>query len=100
MKTILAAPAGYHDYAAVCEAVLKAGFPITEVLTVMAPPENTLSRRWARENGVPLKELAGSPVDHAQALIAVWDGECENTGDVIREARSKELEVYVHLVAK
>jgi hypothetical protein len=53
MRVIIAGSRGIHDYAMVCEAVRRSGFPISRVVSGMAAGVDTLAVRYATENGLP-----------------------------------------------
>ena len=72
-----------------------------------------MGRRWAIENGIPIKEFpanwqefgrAAGPIrngemaDYADALIAIWDGRSRGTADMISRMKIKEKPVWVQEV--
>lgn len=112
MKVIIAGPRDFHDYEVMYQAIRDSGFAIIEVVSGKATGADALGERWALESRVPLKEFpanwvehgkAAGPIrngqmaDYADALIAVWDGK-SNTGNMIKQARAKGLDVYVHTI--
>lgn len=84
---------------------------ITIVLCGMAESGADLhGKAWAIANKIPVEDYpanwavngrAAGPirnqqmVDHADALIAVWDGKSSGTADVIRRARREGITVHV-----
>ena len=69
-----------------------------------------LGKRWAEENGIPVKEFhapwdslgAGAGpfrnrqmAEYADALIAVHDGTSRGTANMIHEAKKRGLEILV-----
>lgn len=111
MKTIIAGSRDIHDYALVVSAVARCGWQITEVISGGAPGVDTLGEKWAAENGIPCRRFpadwakygmrrAGplrnsTMASHADALIAVWDGQSVGTKDMIYKALRKGITVYV-----
>jgi len=110
MRVIIAGSRGIHDYAKVCDAVQRSGFHISRVVSGMAAGVDTLAVRYAAENGLPCD---GFPAEwskwgrqagcrrnvqmaqHADALIAVWDGKSPGTRHMIEVARARGLQVFV-----
>ncbi len=110
MKVIIAGSRAINDYAKVCDAVQRAGFPITRILSGMAHGVDTLAVRYAKENGLPcdpfpaqwsrLGRVAGyrrnvQMADSADALIALWDGTSPGTRHMIEVAKARGLRVFV-----
>ncbi len=115
MRVIIAGMRDFTCYETVCAAVLAAPFPdpIAEVVCGCARGVDTLGRRWANENGVPVKDFpaewdrfgdGAGPIrnqdmaNYADGLIAVWNGRSSGTKDMIIRAQRKGLKVYVHRV--
>jgi hypothetical protein len=114
MKVIITGMRDFHDYATVVRAVAASGFTVTEVVSGCAPGVDILGQRWAVEHLKPLKRFpadrkkhgeAAEPVrnrgmaDYAEALVAIWDGQRNNTAGMIRQAKEKGLPVHVERVA-
>ena len=111
MKTIIAGSRNIHDYALVVSSVARCGWWITEVLSGAAQGVDTLGAEWARLNNIPLSvfpanwakygpKRAGplrnsTMAAHADALIAIWDGQSTGTKDMIDRASRIGLRVYV-----
>lgn len=112
MRTIIAGSrtAKYTD---VLAALAACSFTeeISEVVCGMARGSDFHSRVWAGLHRIPIKEFpadrgkqgrAAGPIrnrqmaDHADALIAVWDGQSPGTRHMIEEAKRKGLQVYVY----
>ena len=114
MRVIIAGSRGITDYELVLDAVEKAGFDITEVVSGTARGVDRLGERFAEDTGValarfpadwngPHKKAAGhirnrKMAEYADALIAIWDGKSSGTSNMINEARKLGLQVYVHSV--
>lgn len=115
MKVIIAGGRDIEDYDAVLKAVADAKFDIDTVVSGGATGVDTLALRYARENGIfsmvfpanwkgygrragPMRnqEMA----EHADALIAVWDGESTGTKDMINRMVKANKPVHVHLYGK
>jgi hypothetical protein len=110
MRVIIAGSRGIHDYAMVCEAVRRSGFPIRRVISGMAGGVDTLAVRYASENGLPCDRFPAEwskwgrragyrrnarMAEHADALIAVWDGRSPGTRHMIEVATARGLPVFV-----
>jgi len=85
----------------------------TIILSGQAQGVDLLGEKWATEHGIPLEyypadwnkygKQAGyirnkEMVEHAEALIAVWDGESKGTKMTIDLARKKNLETFIVIV--
>lgn len=83
---------------------------ITEVVCGGARGADTFGEEWAIKNNVPVRKFlpdwdkhgkfAGilrnrQMADYAEALIAIWDGVSPGTLNMIREATSRGLKVFV-----
>jgi hypothetical protein len=110
VRVIIAGSRGIHDYAKVCDAVRRSGFPISRVVSGMAGGVDTLAVRYAAEQGLPCDRFpaewgkwgrsAGYKRNvqmsrNADALIAVWDGKSPGTRHMIEVARARGLRVFV-----
>ncbi len=88
MRVIIAGTRGINDYAKVCDAVRRSGFPINRVVSGLAAGVDTLAVRYAAENALPCDSFPAEwsrwgrragyrrnvqMAENADALIAVWD---------------------------
>lgn len=55
MKCIIAGSREITDYNMVCKAIANSKFKITEVVCGMAGGVDSLGKRWAEENNIPIK---------------------------------------------
>ena len=92
------------------EAIEQSTFLPAVILHGGADGVDTLAGRWAMLNGIPVEvylpkwaaygNVAG-PIrnremcKHADALLAIWDGESRGTADIIRQARDQGIFVLV-----
>jgi hypothetical protein len=113
MRTILTGRgAGIHD---VERAIVDSGFAISRVLSPRTSVVDDLGELWAARRGVPVELHRGDPsvhgavaewiqnqtmVERADALVAVWDGSCRRTHDVLFRARRHGLCVHEHRVER
>lgn len=112
MRTIIAGSRDLWDYPCLKEAIEKCGWPITEVVCGGAAGIDTLGKRWACENKIPVTTImanwkkhgrSAGPIrnvemaEQADALVAVWDGESKGTKHMIETAKSKGLRVHVEM---
>lgn len=110
MRTIVAGSRGITDYAVVEAALAQCPWEITTVLSGRAFRVDRLGELWAQRRGLEVEvypanwkaygELAGFVrnvymAQRAEALVAVWDGECNGTGHMIRTAKKHELKVFI-----
>ena len=111
MRTILTGRgAGIHD---IERAVTDSRLPISRVLSPRATVVDDLAELWAAKRGIPVELHRTDPsvhgpvadwilnqtmVERADALIAVWDGSCRRTHDVLFRARRHGLHVHEHRI--
>jgi len=113
MKVIVAGGRDFTNYALVEEAIKISGFEISQIVSGKAKGIDTLGEVWALANNVPVEAFpadwsqhgrAAGPIrnkqmaEYADALIAIWDGESKGTANMIQQARSKKLNVFIYLV--
>lgn len=113
MKVIIAGSRDITKYNTVEQAVKLSGFEITEVVSGKARGVDTLGEVWALTHNIPVASFpanwnkhgrAAGPIrncemaEYAEALIAVYDGESTGTANMITQARSKGLDVFIYLV--
>ena len=110
MKVIIAGGRDFDDYLLLLQAVVKADFGITEVVSGGAPGADTLGELFARDLDLLLKRFpadwkrlgrAAGPIrngemaQYADALIAMWDGVSTGTANMIKQATERGLKVHV-----
>lgn len=110
MRTIIAGTRTITDVEAVRHAVANSGFQITEVLCGMCPGPDLNGKLWADLNKIPVKKFPANwfqfgkkagpmrnklMAEHADALIAIWDGKSSGTRHMIKVAKEKGLKVFV-----
>ena len=109
MKVIIAGSRGIDDYGLVEQAILASGFNITEVVSGGCHGVDKLGERWAKKNGVQLKVFLadwsvgksagpirnGRMAAYADALIAIWANNSRGTANMIDQAESNGLLVYI-----
>lgn len=116
-KVIVAGSRSITDHEKVVEAIQEAPFQIEVLVSGGADGVDTIAENWAHENGVPLRPFdvkqehydnygSYAPIrrnenmaEHADALIAVWNGTSSGTKNMIKEAEDKNLEVNKKLVS-
>lgn len=119
MKVIIAGSRSIESLSAVNEAMALAdlfGIVPTEVFSGKAPGVDTLGEQWAADHGIPVRPFparwrvhgvynprAGhlrntDMANHADALVAIWDGQSDGTRDMITKAERRKLLVYVYQV--
>jgi hypothetical protein len=113
MKVIVAGGRDFTNYALVEEAIKISGFEISQIVSGKAKGVDTLGEVWALANNIPVEAFpadwsqhgrAAGPIrnkqmaEYADALIAIWDGESKGTANMIQQARSKKLNVFIYLV--
>ena len=110
MKIIIAGGRDFDDYLLLLQAVVKANFDITEVVSGGAPGADTLGELFASDMDLPLKRFpadwkrlgrAAGPIrngemaQYADALIAMWDGVSTGTANMIKQATERGLKVHI-----
>jgi len=110
VRTIIAGSRSCYDYAALCYAVAHCGWPVSAVLSGGARGVDALGERWAKANGVHLErypadwnrygKAAGcirneEMAQHADALVALWDGSSRGTKHMIETAYRGGLKCHV-----
>lgn len=98
MKVIIAGSRTFHDYQFLKEEMEKLNLEIDEVVCGEAFGADTLGRKWAIENNIPIKSFypdwnrlgkAAGMIrnhqmgDYADYLVAFWDGKSRGTKDMI-----------------
>lgn len=111
MRVIIAGTRTITDPAIIAEAIALAGFDVTEVVSGGARGVDRLGEAWARARGIRVRVFPAEwarygrragPVrnrtmaEHADALIAIWDGASRGTAVMIDAARARGLAIYVH----
>ena len=111
MKTIVAGSREITSYRDVEDAILSSGFEITEVVSGTARGVDRLGEEYARNNNIPVSKFPADwdthgkkagyirnseMADHADALIAIWDGESRGTKHMIDIAERKSLDVFIY----
>lgn len=114
MRTIIAGSRSVHDMNAVLAAVLEAPWVPTTIISGTARGADQLGEQFASDFGLPVTRFpadwqahgrrAGhlrnaAMAEHADALIALWDGHSPGTANMIETAKRKGLAVHVHRVA-
>lgn len=110
MRVIIAGSRSIEDYALVKRAISKCRFEITEVVSGGARGADLLGERWAKENGIPIRQFipdweglgkkAGimrneQMAEYADALVAVWDGDSRGTMNMISRMADADKPYYV-----
>jgi len=113
MKVIIAGSRDCEDYEALLEAIRLSGFEITEVVSGCARGADKLGERWGEEAGIHVERFpadwnkygkgAGTirntkMAEYGEALIALWDFQSRGTKNMIKQARARGLQVFVHKV--
>ncbi len=110
MRVIIAGSRGITDYERVRQAIDASGFAVSRIVSGMAQGVDTLAVRYAEENGIPCDRFPADwqrwgksagyrrnevMAQHADALVAVWDGKSPGTKHMIETAKKHGLRVYV-----
>jgi hypothetical protein len=113
MKTIIAGSRHITSPAVLEEAIARARWPITEVVSGGARGVDRLGEQWASANNLPCKIFpaqwstygkSAGPIRNAEmaryadALIALWDGESRGTKNMIDLAKKHRLLISVRIV--
>lgn len=115
MRTIIAGSRGLASYNTMLRAIdaIRPNWTPTVVVSGTAQGADRLGERWANENGVPVERFPADwdrygkragylrneqMADHAEALLALWDGKSRGTKHMIDIANRKGLLIYVYRV--
>jgi hypothetical protein len=111
MKVIIAGSRSINDYKQLCQIMDNLIIQTTEVVCGMASGVDLMGKRWAEENGIPVKKMpanwslhgnAAGPIrnkemaEYADALILLWDGKSKGSKSMLKFA--KENDLYIHEV--
>lgn len=112
MRTIIAGSRHLEDYDLVVDAIDKASWKPTLVVSGGAKGIDSLAEQWASNNNIQVEKhpanwkqfgRAAGPVrnkemaKNAEGLIAIWDGKSKGTKSMIELAHKANLAVYVYL---
>jgi hypothetical protein len=112
MRVIIAGTRTFDDLILLEKAIEESGFDVTTEVCGMAAGADTLGKFWALARDIPVDEhvalwnvygkSAGYKrnaimAEHADALIALWDGKSRGTKHMIDIATAKGLKVFVKL---
>ena len=115
MRVIIAGCRHFTDYELVDMAIKKSNLDITTVISGGAKGVDRLGEIYAESMNIPLHIFeadwekhgrAAGPIrnkkmaQHADALIAIWDGESRGTKNMIETARKMGLIVFVMTIKK
>lgn len=110
MKVIIAGSRHLDSYEEVEQSIKRSGFTITEVCSGGARGVDRQGEIYATKHNISLRSFpaewnkyrtAAGPIrnrqmaEYADALIALWDGESRGTKNMILEAYSRNLRIYV-----
>jgi YspA, cpYpsA-related SLOG family len=110
MRVIIAGSRTITDYARLCDAVRRSGFAVSRVVSGMAAGVDSLAVRYAALHGLPCDRFPAEwrkygrsagyrrnvqMAQHADALIALWDGQSPGTRHMIETAKARGLAVFV-----
>jgi hypothetical protein len=110
MRTIIAGSRTATSYNDLLTAIAAITWMPTEIISGSARGADVLGERWARENNIPLRLMPANwakdgrragylrnieMAEHADALIALWNGKSPGTRHMIDIATRKGLVVSV-----
>lgn len=108
MKTIIAGSRTIEDYDALQRVMARIDFTIDEVVSGGCWGVDLMGERWARENGIPVRQFAADWAKHgrtagelrnremaqyADALVILWDGKSPGASCMMREASKAGIEI-------
>lgn len=111
-RTIISGSRSCTELRHIYDAVKASGFFPSVVISGTCRGPDRFGEEWAKANGVPIERFPADwdqygkqagyirNVDmacHAEALIAVWDGESNGTRHMINAARAKGLKIFVYM---
>ncbi len=114
MKVIIAGSQSITDYHEVVKAVEDSQFNITTIISGRCPHGvDALGERWAEEHSLPIEKypaqwrLYGKSAGYmrnktmahnADGLVLIWDGKSPGSKNMLKEARSLKLKIWIHYV--
>lgn len=111
MKVIIAGSRQITSPNIIKSAVENSGFTTTELVCGMARGVDLLGFQWAQEQNIPIKQMPAEwdkygksagyrrnaeMAQHADALIAIWDGKSRGTKHMIDTMTKLNKPVYVY----
>ena len=115
MKVIVAGSRTINDTAEVAKAIEGSNIKITEIISGNARGVDTLAENYASMKHIPFTvfpadwDKYGKPAGvirneqmakHADALIAIWDGQSSGTKDMIKKMNKLGKPVFLYMVEK
>lgn len=115
MKVVIAGSRSIEDYNELLKAIERCPFEIHEVVSGRAPGVDSLGERYAEENNLPLHLFPADwkqfgykagfirnceMADFADAVLCVWDGESTGTLHMMKQARKRNLPLFIYEVGK
>lgn len=113
MKVVVAGSRNILDYASVARAIEASKFQITEVVSGTANGVDRLDERWARANGVDIKEMPANWAQHGKtagpirnrqmaeycdAAVIVWDGKSRGALNMIQQMKKTGKPYFIDVV--
>jgi hypothetical protein len=110
MKTIIAGSRGIHSFSLVRQIIASCGWTPTLIISGGARGVDKLAEKYADLYNIPVKVFPADwnkygnsagyirnkeMAEHAEALIAIWDGESKGTKHMINIAKKKGLICYI-----
>jgi len=110
MKTIIAGSRTIHDYELVKAFIESTPWNITEVVCGDARGVDSLGKRWAQENDIPVVSFPADwkkygrraghirnqeMAEYAAGLVMVWDGHSSGSSDMLVRAYNEDLKRHV-----
>ena len=110
MRVIIAGSRQITDPNLLKASIENSGFDITEVVSGGARGVDRLGEKYARQEGISITRFPaqwdthgrkagpirnGEMAEYADALIAIWDGESPGTRNMLRQAHTADLKMYL-----
>ena len=110
MRVIIAGSRSIENYSILLDAIDESGFQVTTVISGRAKGVDRMGETYAYLRGLTIDvfpadwdkhgKAAGyirnsEMAEHADALIAIWDGKSKGTKNMIEIAKRKGLKVFV-----
>ena len=113
MKTIVAGSRSINDYNALVESIEACGWKPTTIVSGCASGVDRLGEIWAHKNNMPIERYPAQwdkhgkqagflrniqMAEHADALIAIWDGKSPGTKHMIDTAHKNNLKTFIKII--
>lgn len=99
MRTILSVEKNSISYEEMQLIIAESGVSIDEVVSGGSKSDDAFGRRWAKENGIPIKLFKPNRneemVANADALVGIWRNAEGEMKDLLSRATKRDLKIFI-----